>query len=53
MELGKTRNVHIVGIGGALLVNGELWHVRAPTVAREAMRLVLAGRQSTHVASAR
>jgi peptidoglycan glycosyltransferase len=37
----------------AVVVNGELWHVRAPTVAREAMRLVLAGRPATHVASAR
>ncbi|MEN9797704.1 MAG: hypothetical protein RL653_1400 [Pseudomonadota bacterium] len=37
----------------AVVVNGELWHVRAPTVAREAMRLVLAGRPATQVASAR
>ncbi|MBM4380743.1 MAG: penicillin-binding protein, partial [Deltaproteobacteria bacterium] len=37
----------------AVVVNGELWHVRAPTVAREAMRLALQVRGPTQVASAK
>jgi len=37
----------------AVVVNSNLWHVRAPTVAREAMRLALQAHRPTQVASAK